>query len=83
MRRMVVVLAVTVTLLIIWRITERLSADAVALVVGLLLGVVGSIVLILARPGDESESYEDEICDPAIYIQAARPPYSKHVAARP
>ena len=73
MRRMVAILAVTVTLLIIWRITERLSADAVALVVGLLLGVVGSTVLILARPGDESEYYEDEVYDPALYIQAARP----------
>ena len=73
MRRTVLVFAVTVTLLIIWRITERLSADAVALVVGLLRGVVGSIVLMLARPGDEPEYYEDEVYDPALYIQAARP----------
>ena len=73
MRRTVFVFAVTVTLLIIWRITERLSADAVALVVGLLLGVVGSIMLMLARPGDESEYYEDDVYDPALYIQADRP----------
>lgn len=73
MRRLVAVMAVTVTLLIIWRITERLSADAVALVVGLLLGVVGTTVLILARPGDEPARYDDEVYDPGMYIQAPRP----------
>lgn len=75
MRRVFLLLLLLVVSMVVWRLGERLSADALGMAIGIVLGVLASVPvsLILAASGRRREDEDEHI--ERVRTEPAQPVY--------